>query len=251
MLIIDNPRLAQLSTFLRCLDVGDQVIQGRAMLFSCVKRTADRKLATQIDRELERSPHLLHNSPIGPMQSADTKTLLVNLISALNEGNPDYDFSNLSAESFQPCLDINSVVNGINHNLAIVVERVRSGFIGEMWTVIWEAVSVQDVEVYQYIGPVEHHSAGQSGDQGLWSFDYFLHDRYQKRILYLTATIRGKLVRGLREWRDSDSERAMSDIPSCGSVTSISQSDKGEKLMEGEYEFQSDYSDEDMCDCDY
>mmetsp|Transcript_9044 Transcript_9044/g.19771 ORF Transcript_9044/g.19771 Transcript_9044/m.19771 type:complete len:251 (+) Transcript_9044:117-869(+) len=250
MITIDNPRLAQLSTFLRCLDVGDQVIQGRAMLFSCVKRTADRKLATQIDRELERSPHLLYNSPIGPMQSADTKTLLVNLISALNEGNPDYDFSSLSAESFQLCPDLNTVVNGINHNLAIVVERVRSGFIGEMWTVIWEAVSVQDVEVYQYVGPVEHHSAGHSSDQGLWSFDFFFHDRYQKRILYLTATIRGKMNRGLREWRDSDSERAMSDVAGYDSVASMSQSDKGDQLMEGEYEFQSDYSDDDM-DVDY
>ena len=45
----------------------------------------------------------------------------MNLVSTMSQVYPDYDFEGLKPEHFDRCPDLNTVVNSINHNLAIVV----------------------------------------------------------------------------------------------------------------------------------
>lgn len=233
MKFLEHPKLAQLTALLRALDCGDRVISARAELFSCQPVAPDqmeRKLSDSIDELGRAKPQWLTNSPLGPLQSPNTRVLLLNLMSTLNQSFPDYDFSRLTPDNFNRCHDINAVVNSINHNLAVAVERISQGFIGELWSIFRECIDLSDAEVYSIVDHTGSDDGPHSG--GLWSFDYFFYDPVNKKLLYFTAVARSKLG---DEWKDMDS--GMSDSGANSVATGSSRPDE---LMEGEYEFGDD-----------
>jgi hypothetical protein len=128
MKYLEFPRLTVLTTFLDSKPLGDIVLRGRVEAFSCKSAGKDKKLAKLLQRrytqELKGIPaEQLEGvmSPLGPMSSASTRKLLINLIATMNASFPDFDFSSLSADEFR-VEEMKMAVNIINTRLAAPIE---------------------------------------------------------------------------------------------------------------------------------
>lgn len=133
MKYLEFPRLTVLTTFLDSKPLGDIVLRGRVEAFSCKSAGKDKKLAKLLQRrytqELKGIPaEQLEGvmSPLGPMSSASTRKLLINLIATMNASFPDFDFSSLSADEFR-VEDMKIAVNIMNTRLAAPIEVDNPG----------------------------------------------------------------------------------------------------------------------------
>lgn len=217
---------------LKAIDAGDRIIKGRLELFSCSRRRLSPKQQQELQR---RAPESLADSPLGPLSSGAAQHLLANLTALMSLLFVDYDCSGLAPHDFERCPDKHAVVNTINHNLAAVVDRVHSGFLGEFWQAVQDAIDVIGCELYAF-----RPTSGtfEPTDNSLMSFHYFFVDVQRGRILFIGSVTksRGTVRGGL----DSESDVTLSQ-DSASSVTSKEQgSSMGSSLHEGEYAFSSD-----------
>lgn len=234
MKFLQVPGLASVTAQLRQLDTGDRIINGRAELFSCV-HSGDKLDSRKLSDEIDKMSPLFRDSPLGPLAQPSTKSLLINLIMAMNSSFPEYDFSKLTPEHFVPMKDLNVVVSTINYNLAILAERVHRGFLADLWRAFRSCIDLNAAEVYSYVpdlGSGPHAEA-------LWSFDYFFYDKAAKRILFFSCVTTSRQVQDEPRhlqfgslMHGPGSHEGGSDKRSIGG-TSASSND----LMLGEYDF--------------
>ncbi|ETV98259.1 hypothetical protein H310_08975 [Aphanomyces invadans] len=199
--------------------VGDRVINGRLECFSCKKAGQDKKLAKSLELlyqsnnngntsvvEQQATPATVHNNvSIGTLADSNTRKLLINLISTMNASFPDYDFSDLKPEQFHKEVDMRTIVNAINTQLAEIVEMDNIGFLEKLWESIVAAIAPGDCEVYSYIPDMDGCSDPFS-DGTLWSFNYFFYNKELKKILYFTCMSRSAVhdLNGHDEEDDDD-----------------------------------------------
>lgn len=230
MKFLQVPGLASVTAQLRQLDTGDRIINGRAELFSCV-HSGDKLDSRKLSDEIDKLSPMFRDSPLGPLAQPSTKSLLINLIMTMNSSFPEYDFSKLTPEHFQPTKDLNVVVSTINYNLAILAERVHRGFLAELWRAFRSCIDLNAAEVYQYVpdlGSGPHAEA-------LWSFDYFFYDKAAKRILFFSCVTTSRQVEEPRHlpYMFTPDGAPGSDKRSVGGSSSA----RSDDLMLGEYDF--------------
>ncbi|OQR92406.1 hypothetical protein ACHHYP_03730 [Achlya hypogyna] len=188
MKYLDEPTLDWANAAMSEVSVGDRVINGRLEAFSCKKAGADKKLAKSLEAAYQQTPDVGANS-IGSLADSNTRKLLINLISTMNASFPDYDFSDLKPEQFHKEVDLRLVVNGVNAQLAEIVEMDDMGFLEKLWESVFAAIAPKDCEIYSYIPDMDGCSDPFS-DGTLWSFNYFFYNKALKKILYFTCMSR-------------------------------------------------------------
>jgi len=223
---------------LKAIDAGDRIVKGRLELFSCARR---RRLTVRQQEDLRRrEPQSLADSPLGPMEEDAAQNLLVNLVSLMSLLFVDYDCSSISPQDFELCTDKHIVVSMINHNLALVVDRVRSGFLTEFWQAVQDAIDVANCDIYAF-----KPSSGsfEPTDNSLMSFHYFWIDVQRGRILFIGSVTksRGTIRGGL----DSDSNISLSQEDSANSKQQGSSMASSVQRDGGDYACISDASGDD------
>jgi len=236
-----------MNTVLNECEVGDRIISGRVEAFSCKKSTADKKLAKSLQRHYQKeaaaimrneecskpgssSPQKQQNksmmllrhqegggnscvsssssTPLGSLADAPTQKLLINLISTMNASFPDYDFSNVGPDHFVRC-DFKSMRCFVNTQMSEMVEVLHcSGFLERLWRAIELVIQPQNCDVYSY---VPEYESDPLSDRTLWSFNYFLYNKAQKKILYFTCTSRSKIYQNEEVDTESVSSYTKSD----------------------------------------
>lgn len=235
MKYLEENALTWLNSVLGSYEIGDRVLCSKIEAYSCKKAGSDKKLAKNLElyyqQELEAlsaSKDLLSSSPLGPLTSAATRKLLINLISTMNASFPDYDFSTVKPEQFCKELDYRLAIQRINHDLAELIDAESNGFVEKMWEAIAETIKLDECEVYSYIPdmdsdpfsdgtlyvdvcsspcscctPLRYDAAIVLTNMCMtcfcmccrmnhrWSFNYFFYNRNQKKILYFTCMSKG------------------------------------------------------------
>lgn len=220
---------------LKAIDAGDRIVKGRLELFACSRRGLSRRQQEEIQR---RAPETVQDSPLGPLSSDTAQLLLANLTALMSLLFVDYDCTALTPLDFERCPDKHAVVNTINHSMAAVVDRVHSGFLGEFWTAVSEAIDLSGCEVYAF-RPAS--GSFEPADHSLMSFHYFFIDLHRGRILFIGSVTKSKASR-----RGAESESEASSSPLDGNSNSSKEhgSSMGSSLQEGEYCFSSDDNDQ-------
>jgi len=232
MKFLQVPGLASVTAQLRQLDTGDRIINGRAELFSCV-HSGDKLDSRKLSDEIDKMSPMFRDSPLGPLAQPSTKSLLINLIMTMNSSFPEYDFSKLTPEHFQPMKDLNVVVSTINYNLALLAERVHRGFLADLWRAFRSCIDLNAAEVYSYVpdlGSGPHAEA-------LWAFDYFFYDKAAKRILFFSCVTTSRQAEEPRHlpymFAPDGAPGSDRDKRSVGGSSSA----RSDDLMLGEYDF--------------
>lgn len=233
---IEHPQLTQLSAMLKAIDAGDRIVKGRLELFSCSRRGLSRRQQEELQR---RAPETVQDSPLGPLASDTAQLLLANLTALMTLLFVDYDCTALTPLDFERCPDKHAVVNTINHSMAAVVDRVHSGFLGEFWTAVSEAIDLGGSEVYA-LRPTS--GSFEPADNSLMSFHYFFIDLHRGRILFIGSVTKSKASR--RGGGDSESEASSSPLDRNSNSSKEHGSSMGSSLQEGEYCFSSDDNDQ-------
>ncbi|KAF0688380.1 Aste57867_20000 [Aphanomyces stellatus] len=269
MKYLEEKTLSWANAALSEFSVGDRVINGRLECFSCKKAGQDKKLAKSLELQYQQSnnhnagdhsPTTTVSTPttssfqvgtptstststinntnnmlsIGNLADSNTRKLLINLISTMNASFPDYDFSDLKPEQFHKEVEMRSVVNSINTQLAEIVEMDNMGFLEKLWESIVAAIQPADCEVYSYIPDMDGCSDPFS-DGTLWSFNYFFYNKDLKKILYFTCMSRSAFhdTHGDDDGDDDDEEM---DYGANDENEDDEDDDEDDVLMEGDWE---------------
>lgn len=170
MKYLENLPLEQLSISLTDKVIsGGRVLNGRIEVFSTKKAGDDKKQSKALEHKL--------TSSVGEVEmSKSTKKILIDLIQTLNASLIDYDFSELTAESFA-IITISDIVASINSNLAeLTVDSPN--YLTDMWKSIDESMNISQCEGYC----LTEDPFAESEIPVLWSFIYFLFNKELKRI---------------------------------------------------------------------
>lgn len=239
---VEHPQLTQLSAMLKAIDAGDRIVKGRLELFACSRRGLSRKQQEEIQR---RAPESVKDSPLGPLASDSAQLLLANLTALMSLLFVDYDCTTLTPMDFERCPDKHAVVNTINHSLATVVDRVHSGFLGEFWQTVSEAIDLVGCDVYA-LRPTS--GTFEPADNSLMSFHYFFIDILRGRILFIGSVTKSKSSRGQAADSEGGSEASHSRLDTNSNSSKEQGSSMGSSLHEGEYCFSSGDDNDQMID---
>lgn len=120
------------------------------------------------------------SSSLGDLNEPSTRQLLFDLISTLNESNPDYDFHCSNVENFIE-KDVFVAMRTINNSLAELTQK-DSHLLEKIWRNIDVAINLRRCEVFSYTPESEEDAFG---DNFLWSLNYFFYNKENARICYL------------------------------------------------------------------
>lgn len=211
MKFLTIPRLQSLTSALNHVDCGDVILHCRVECYSCKAAGTDKRLGKQLERQWSTeitnttSPSLSPTmSPLGPITEAQTRKLLLSLITTMNASFPDYDFSNLRPEQFSHELSIMSVIYECKTLFLQSLEAIHSGITCEFINAISETIDLSTSELYVYNPDYD----GDIDSGKLWSKHYFLYNRKDKKVLFITANAVSKL-HALEEDDDLDEVETM------------------------------------------
>lgn len=179
-------------------DLGDRVICGRMEAYSCKKTGSDKKLQKQLEKNMQQElsstpPAKLETSPIGSLNEATTRKLLIDLACTLTAAYPDYDFSSIRPEEFQS-LDPQAAITAINSLLLDPLEQADSGIKKVVWDAVNEVIQPLECDAFAFSFPEEDAaSASQSTLVPAYSFTYFFYHKKMKKILFFACEARSKL----------------------------------------------------------
>eukprot|EP01067_Filipodium_phascolosomae_P006629 Filipodium_phascolosomae@DN4916_c0_g1_i1.p1 len=206
---VESSSMDHVNSVLREIDAGDRIVRGRAILYFCHRHPP--------------SPHLQRNEnpeecepPFSKvLELEDFKQTLASLVATMNQSFPDYDFSSIGPEKFIEETDMDSAVNLINHNLALVVERLYPGFIKDLWKAVQECIDLSNSNLFSLApGMVDNNplDAEEPENRGnvLWSFDYFFFDKVHHKILFLACSLESRRLRSVSSGLSRDRRRRQS-----------------------------------------
>jgi hypothetical protein len=194
MKFLETAALARLNGFLSHVDVGDYVVHGDLEAYSCKLAGLDKKLSRSLEADVAEgsSPQDMGKSPMGPLSEASSRKTLIYLILTLNHTYPDYDFSLLRAHHFRKEASVKAIEETVASAL-LEVSRIWDSmpgysdcsFADSLWSAMDEAICLPECDVYSYKSDGEDDPFGEAGN--IWSFNYFLYNRKQKRVLYFSC----------------------------------------------------------------
>lgn len=209
MKYLENLALENLTNSINNRELGGGLfINGRIETYSTKKAGDDKKYSKILESKLAEVPQKMATNSGSDCHKFDRK-LLADLIQTMNASLTDYDFSELSADSFSQA-PISEAVQNINFYLAELTVH-SPDFITKMWKEINESMgSLNSCEAYKLIdSPFADDDAGI-----VWSFNYFFYSKDLRRICYFTCIATSKYRRNdlLAYGDDSDEEDGMMDV---------------------------------------
>lgn len=153
--------------------------------------------------ETQFTPH----SPFGPLTHAKSRQTFCNLIEALNQSFPDYDFSNVQPSAFRKEPHIQLVMNHVNIALRDVfsdTDRIL------LWNILGGIIDMNRCTVYSY-NPTDNDPLG-CGEGKLWTWNYFFMTKREKKIVLFTCHARSKDSLEDECMSDSDEEQNMKNV---------------------------------------
>lgn len=207
---------------------GGLVIHGKVELYSTKKAGDDKKQSKMLESKFADSS--AGPSAVKSDVTIKTKKVLGDLIQTMNCSMVDYDFSELTPDSFTQVNTIEAVQD-INSHLAEITVSSPT-FINELWRDISDAmVSLSQCETYKLIDSnfIDEVESGTA-----WSFNYFFCSKEHKRVLYFTCMAASKYrkLNPLGLAGDADSE----DEDDDGEEEAMDTSDGGREGEESEDE---------------
>ncbi len=188
MKYLENLSLENISNALTNRELGGGlVINGRIEVYSTKRAGEDKKNSKILVNKM--SEIVDSNSGLGDLSKV-TKNLLVNLIQTLNASLVDYDFSELSPDSFSQ-INIQEAVQNINGHFAELTLS-DPNFINRMWKEISDCMGqlMTHCEVYKLTdGMILDEEEDESS---IWSFNYFFCNKELKRICYFKCIATSK-----------------------------------------------------------
>jgi len=136
MKFLEYPGLTFLQSTLSGLESSDHRIHFIVECFSCKAAGEDKKLAADLERQIEEQESLVSQSPFGPLCLRTSRQTLVNLIATLSLTFPDYDFRNVKASQFQKEPELAIVKSQVDGYLAEIVEEYAPEFRELLWKTI-------------------------------------------------------------------------------------------------------------------
>lgn len=164
---------------------GGLVVHGRVETYSTKKAGDEKKQSKLLESRFADS---VNGDASKPDVTLKTKKVLGDLIQTMNCSMVDYDFSELTPDSFAQ-VPMTEAVQCINSYLAEITVSSPS-FINDMWRDISEAmVSLTQCEVYKLVDGsfIDEVESGT-----VWSFNYFFCSKELKRVLYFTCMATSK-----------------------------------------------------------
>ena len=165
---------------------GGLVVQGRCETYSTKKAGDDKKQSKILESKFAENS--VFNVNAKSDVSLKTKRVLGDLIQTMNCSMVDYDFSELTPDSFAQ-VNTAEAVQCINSYLAEITVSSPS-FINDMWRDISDAmVNLAQCEVYKLVDSsfIDEVESGT-----VWSFNYFFCSKELKRVLYFTCMATSK-----------------------------------------------------------
>mmetsp|Transcript_28094 Transcript_28094/g.47275 ORF Transcript_28094/g.47275 Transcript_28094/m.47275 type:complete len:250 (+) Transcript_28094:86-835(+) len=206
MKYLENLALENLTKLITNRELGGGlIIQGRCETYSTKKAGDDKKQSKMLDSKFESSTNKL--SAVKPDVSMKTKKVLGDLIQTMNSSMVDYDFSELTPDSFAQITTVEAI-QGINSYLAELTVSMPS-FINDMWRDVNDAMggNLSQCEVYKL---VDSMAIDEVENGTVWSFNFFFCNKELKRVLYFTCMATSKYRRvdvlGLGQADDDDEE---------------------------------------------
>jgi len=136
--------------------------------------------------------------------SIKTKKVLGDLIQTMNCSMVDYDFSELSPDSFIQT-NINVAIQDINSHIVEITVQLPN-FINNLWRDISDVmINLNQCEVYKLVDEafIDEFENGMK-----WSFNYFFCSKEYKRVCYFTCIANSKYrkidILGLNDDDDDD-----------------------------------------------
>ena len=184
MKYLENLSLETISNSLTNREIaGGLIINGRIEVYSTKKAGNDKKESKMLESKLSE----------GNTNVATPKRLLVDLIQTLNASMIDYDFSDISPNSFA-LVNVNDAVQHINSHLS-QLSNDSNYFISNMWKNILECLGVATLvntcEVYK----LSDSTIIDDEVDIVWSFNYFFCCKEMKRICYFSCSATSKFRR--------------------------------------------------------
>jgi hypothetical protein len=128
-----------------------------------------------------RKPGRRRTSSLGDINEPSSRVLLMDMIAALNDASPDYDFANTKKEQFND-LDLPTALRVINGYLSEMHMNERGETLEKLWSAIDEIVNLKHCEIFQY-QPLD-----DDADTFLWSFHFFFFNKEIHTLCYFTCS---------------------------------------------------------------
>lgn len=129
-----------------------------------------------------KKPARKRTSSLGDLSEPSSRVLFMNLIAALNDTFPDYDFNHTKFEQFRE-ENVTNVIKLVN-NYLVEVTTQHPLFLDKLWSTLDELVTIRSCEVFAYIPDINdddyHHN--------LWSFHYFFFNKSSHRLIYFCCS---------------------------------------------------------------
>jgi len=119
---------------------------------------------------------------LGDLGEDSSSKLLANLIEALNDFFPEYDFRFTKPDQFV-LLDIGQCMTEVNRRM-FELHSLDARFVHTLWEAINNAIGLKATEVFSYI---PDNIDDPFSDGTIWSFNYFIVNKSTGRICYFTC----------------------------------------------------------------
>lgn len=129
-----------------------------------------------------RKPARRRTSSLGDLNEPSSRVLLMDMIAALNEAFPDYDFGDSKKEQFKE-QDLPVTMRLINGYFTELSLR-EPDLLEKLWSAVDEIVNLKHCEIFQYIPNDDDDDA----DTYLWCFHYFFFNKELHTLCYFNCS---------------------------------------------------------------
>jgi hypothetical protein len=165
---------------------GGLVVHGKVELYSTKKAGDDKKQSKILESKFGDTGS--SSNGVKSDVTIKTKKVLGDLIQTMNCSMVDYDFSELTPDSFTQ-VSTTEAIQSINSYLAEITVASPS-FINDMWRDISDAmVNLTQCEAYKLI---DSNFIDEVESGTVWSFNYFFCSKELKRVLFFTCMATSK-----------------------------------------------------------
>lgn len=131
------------------------------------------------------------NIPLGDQKNPSVQNLQATFIMTFNVAYPDYDFTNIDPNAFEPVKYGLQIIETINENILYPASSIYVNIKNTTWTSIDSVINIKDCSIFSYLNDPDNpiFSLGK-----LWSCNYFFFNKKLRRILLFSSAIKSKLV---------------------------------------------------------
>jgi hypothetical protein len=151
-------------TFIPGLEISEQRVRAFSLGAQCLKRRPQRR----------------RTSSLGDLSEPSSRALFMDMIYALNDAFPDYDFADSKIEQFQD-VEVGLAVQRVNASLAELTLH-QPLILEQLWSSIDELVNLRSCEVFAFI-PTD----SDTEEEFLWRFHFFFFNKTLRTLLYFSC----------------------------------------------------------------